>query len=267
LIVGRGTFSSGTLAAVALHQGTVVSYGETSGGTPNGYGELGRLTLPAWGTVVGYSTKLISAQGAGPGPVLPDVPVPIYSADYFSRHDPFLAAAMADAARPLTGGTLVVVNAASFRGPVAAGSLASAFGEWGDDTSVTVDGVAARMIATFPGQVNFQVPDGTRTGMVAARIGRVDGTVRVVDAAPGLFAAIARDGYLEIYGTGQGSGSAPRVYVGRDLAGLLYSGAHPAFPGLWQLNVRTPAGGAGEVPVYVTLGGMASNAVTVRIGN
>jgi len=161
---------------------------------------------------------------------------------------------------------MAVVNAASFRGPVAPGSLASAFGDWGEGAEVTVDGTAARVIGWFAGQVNFQVPEATRPGLVSTRIGGVSGTTRVVEAAPGLFAVIARDGYLEIYGTGQGTATGPKVYAGKDLAEVMYSGAS-AFPGLWQLNVRTPAGAAGETPVFVTIGGAASNGVTVRIGN
>jgi hypothetical protein len=266
LIIGRATFSSGMMNAIALHEGPVVSYGEPTGGSSSHYGQVGRMTLIQTGISLIHSTRYFSYPQLPPGSVLPDVPVPIYSADYFSRHDPFLAAALAGAARPLGGGTLTVVNAASFRGPVAPGSLASAFGEWGEGATVTVDGTAARVIGTFAGQVNFQVPEGARPGIVAARIENVAGTVRVVDAAPGLFAAIARDGYLEIYGTGQGAAAGPRVYVGNDLAEVMYSGAS-AFPGLWQLNVRTPPVEAGEAPVFVTLGGSASNAVTVRLGN
>jgi uncharacterized protein (TIGR03437 family) len=87
----------------------------------------------------------------------------------------------------------------------------------------------------------------------------------VVESAPGLFAAIVRGRDLEIYGTGQGGGT-PRVYVGKELAEVLYSGAHPQFPGLWQLNVRAPESvGAGEAPVFAAIGGAASNPVTVLI--
>jgi hypothetical protein len=252
--------------AIALHTGPVVSYGEPSGGSSSHYGQIARLTLIQTGIWLIHSTRYFTYPELPPGSVLPDVPVPMYSSDYFSRHDPVLAAALAGAAPPLGGGTIGLVNAASFRGPVAPGSLASAFGDWGEGAEVTVDGIAARVIGSFPGQVNFQVPEAARPGLVSARIGRVEGTARLATAAPGLFAAIARDGYLEIYGTGQGTASGARVYVGKELAEVMYSGAS-AFPGLWQLNVRTPAVGPGEMPVFVTIGGAASNGVTVRIGN
>jgi hypothetical protein len=265
LITGRRTFSSGLMNAIALHNGPTVSYGEPTGASASHYGQVATLVLTNSALAIGHSTRYFSYPALPPGPLMPDVPVPLYSSDYFARHDPFLAAILADAGQAAQAGTMAVVNAASFRGPVSPDSIASAFGEWGEGVDVTVNGAAATVFGSFPGQVNFHVPASTRTGLASIRIGQWTGSARIVESAPGLFAAIVRGRTLEIYGTGQGGGT-PRVFVGKELAEVLYSGAHPDFPGLWQLNVRAPESvGAGEAPVFAAIGGAASNAVTVQI--
>jgi hypothetical protein len=268
LITGRATYSSAAMNAIDLHQGPTISYGEATGADTSHYGQVSTLVLANSGLSIDHSTRYYSYPALPPGPLLPDVPVPIYSTDYFARHDPVVAAILADARREDEPGTPAVVNAASFRGPVAPGSIASAFGDWGEGADVLVDGRAAAVFAALPGQVNFRVPTETLPGLSSIRIGGRPGLARVVESAPGLFVAATGQGVVEIYGTGQGTSADPRVYVGKDAAEVIYTGAHPAFPGLWQVNARLPAGAAaGETPVFVTIGGRASNAVTVRIGD
>ena len=103
----------------------------------------------------------------------------------------------------------------------------------------------------------------------------------MVPAAPGIFSgaggqaiAVNQDGTLNsetnpaargsvlvLYGTGQGINGLPvSVTVGGYAAGVLYSGPVSTFPGLWQLNVRMPAGyvAPGTMAVIVNVGGASS---------
>jgi uncharacterized protein (TIGR03437 family) len=138
-----------------------------------------------------------------------------------------------------------------------------------------------------PGQINFQVPSATPMGNAAVSIRRGASEVAsyrawIAPAAPGLYAAAAPSGgAITIYGNGQGAtdppvedGAAapkaeasvimPQVYIGTERAELLFSGLSPSFPGLWQINVRARQGITGEMPVFVTLGGSASNGIAAK---
>jgi uncharacterized protein (TIGR03437 family) len=278
VIVGRRTFSSAVLNAVQMRHGPVRLLGEPTGGNPNAYGEVQSFILPNSRLNVNYSTKYFSLVGVADGPVLPDIAVPTTSADYFARHDPYLAAVLADAtSTPVPApGEVTVVNAASFRlGPVAPGSVASAFGSWTDATQLFANDAAAQLIAVRPGQINFQVPAATPIGAASARVVQNGATVasgvfEVAATAPALFpgAAIVEDRSLRLYGTGQGDGGLPvRVYLGAELAAVSYSGSQPSVPGLWQIDVSIPGAVAdGQTPVFVAIGGRASNGVTVQVG-
>ncbi|MCX6630276.1 MAG: hypothetical protein NTW28_21875 [Candidatus Solibacter sp.] len=271
------------------------------------------------------------------GSLLPDVRVPFHSRDWFARHDPFLAAALADV--PPRGGSftqsgpVTLMNAAGFRGnsPVAPGSLAAAFGDFSGVTEsdaaavplakqingvqVLVNGTAAPLIAVRAGQINFQIPANVPPGDATVRVQRDGSTIgtgfaQIAAAAPGLFvadalnlaspgavldesgrlvtnASPARPGsVIQIYATGQGAtdppvddGAArgalplaqsrlvPRVSFAGELAEVLFSGLNPAFPGLWQINVRVPEAPAlsGQTPVFAAIGSNASNPVTVEV--
>jgi uncharacterized protein (TIGR03437 family) len=90
---------------------------------------------------------------------------------------------------------------------------------------------------------------------------------------------------VQIYATGQGAtdpavsdGAAgpvsplarstvePRVYIGSAAAEVVYSGLTTEFAGLWQVNVKVPAGmSAGQYPVFAIAGTAASNGVTLWI--
>jgi uncharacterized protein (TIGR03437 family) len=250
--------------------------------------------------------------------MLPDVSLPFYSADYFARHDPFVAAALADAVphAPIPSSPIAVLNAANFRAdlPVAPGSLAAMFGEFNglpsadaiaipwplrlSGVEVEINGVAAPLIAVRSSQINFQVPPETNLGQAAVRVLYNDaeigvGTAVIQQSAPGIFVAdsldLARPGaildennqlvtdasparkgsVIQIYASGQGNDGQPSVYIGSELAEVLFSGPQPTVPGLWQLNVRVPDSAtlSGQVPVFAVIGSNASNAVTMRISD
>lgn len=59
----------------------------------------------------------------------------------------------------------------------------------------------------------------------------------------------------------------PVVTIGGVPAAVSYSGLAPGFVGLYQVNAQVPANSpvGAAVPVVVSVGGVASNAVTVAI--
>lgn len=105
--------------------------------------------------------------------------------------------------------TLTVVNGASFRSdqPLAAGSWVSGFGVFANvgevfnsqlplpkelgGVTVTVDGIEAPINYVSGLQINFVIPyetaPGLRTVVVNGPAGAVNGTVQVINAAPGIF--------------------------------------------------------------------------------
>jgi uncharacterized protein (TIGR03437 family) len=89
---------------------------------------------------------------------------------------------------------------------------------------------------------------------------------------------------IQIYATGCGltspavaDGLAPAVlspavgkteaFVGNLPAVVQFAGAHPQFPGICQVNVTVPnqAFVSGQVPLFITVGGIASNSVSVWV--
>ena len=82
---------------------------------------------------------------------------------------------------------------------------------------------------------------------------------------------------LEIYCTGLGEFQPPvggitetivrpQVVIGGVDAEVLYSGPAPGFPGLYQVNVRAPAGsGIGPRPLVMRAGGVSSNSVLIMM--
>jgi len=295
VIIGRQTYSSAILNAISMQQGaagtTLKLVGEPTGGSPNSYGEVQSMVLPNSQLSIGYSTRYFSFPQYPPGSMLPDVMVAMTSADYFARHDPFLAAVLADGprnSRTASTGDFLVANAASLRTdlPVAPGALASLFGDFANGT-VFVNGVVAQTVAAAPRQINFQIPADASVGSAIFEV-RVDGSVigsangAIAATAPGLFVsdwldtarpAAAAGGLfpgaeLELLGTGQGTSNLqPAVYFGADRGEVLWSAADTDVPGLWRVRVRVPdnPGAVGQVPVFVTVGGAASNGVTVQV--
>lgn len=223
----------------------------------------------------------------------------------------------------LSAQSLTILNGASFRAgqPVTAGSWATAYGAFGNVTqtvasvspipqslggvTVTVNGAAAPVYFVSATQVNFLIPAavtaGVRTVEVKTAAATLTGSVRVMSAAPGIFANDSNGAILnqdssansntnraqrgqavQIYATGPGaltqpvadgapapSGplaltvSTPEVFIGGVPATVLFSGMAPGFAGLWQINVTVPDRPflSGRVPLQVFMDGVDSNEV------
>jgi hypothetical protein len=161
VVIGGRTFSSAVINAVQMKQGPVIFVGQPSGGSPNSYGEVQALILPNSQLRVSYSTRYFSFPNFPPGSLLPDVTVPVYSSDYFARHDPFLAAALAGVATsPDPVGSTFTIAAAPLDG---AFELALS-GPGADDTSrvprVYLGAELARVGYSGPGLLTISIPDG-----------------------------------------------------------------------------------------------------------
>jgi uncharacterized protein (TIGR03437 family) len=291
------------LPGVDLTNLAVRVIGEATGGEPSGYGEVRGFMLPGSRLPGQYSTKYFAKPSYIPDlpSFLPDIPVAIRSTDYFARHDPAMAAVLARTADlPLaSAGSAIAVNGASYRTDqgIAPGSFAAIFGSFGQTPDlVTVGGVAAQLVSATPYQVNVLVPAELSPGLqkVTVQAGGAElasGQFTISVCGPGLFVlnptdpsqpgAVENQDYrvnsannpaatgsvLQIFATGYANLDASRDATQVFLAGVP---AHVAFsgtvaPGLWQINAVVPAGISGQVPLFVTAGGMASNAVTVYV--
>lgn len=184
------------------------------------------------------------------------------------------------------------LSAASLeRGPLAAGSLVSAFAEFsavlatstataaatpwpttlGGATVTVTDGSGAQLPAGIlyasPTQVNYQMPATAAAGVgrvtIASGGTAVSGTVNIVGTYPGLFSQTTQAaGFLTLYGTGIGTASVTAT-IGGVNATVSYSGPQGTYPGLDQVNLLIPAGVKGKATVVVTAAGRPSNPVTV----
>jgi len=95
VIIGRQTFSSAILNAIALKKKTkAVLAGEPTGGKPNHYGEIRFFQLPHTKMVVTYSTKYFTHAEKDTPSLMPDIPVEVTFQDYREGRDPFLEAVL-----------------------------------------------------------------------------------------------------------------------------------------------------------------------------
>ena len=232
----------------------------------------------------------------------PDIAVPLNSTDYFARHDPMLAAALArfPGAPPAPTGSAIAVNGASFRVEhgLAPGSFASVFGAFPPGVDqVLVNGQNGKVVAASTSQVNFVVPPSATPGPAAISVRSAGsevagGQATITPTGPGIFvlqpadptqpgAVLNQDStvnsssnpaaagsILQIFATGYGpldsSQQAPvQVYLGYQPANVLYSAPSAQYPGLWQINAQLPGGLSGQLPLYIIAGNIASNGVTV----
>lgn len=177
------------------------------------------------------------------------------------------------------GGGMSIVSAASFRGDLAAGSIASAFNDPNAEfTPVTAQAlalplpmslsgvqcfVADRPVGLFyasPHQVNFLLPADLPPGLHVTRITNAAGQqfigqTLIVPNAPGIFTRDSTGGglaasvllpfggvnYLLLFGTGfVDSDCTLHLGNGRSYRAE-YCGPAPGFAGLTQMNVRVPA--------------------------
>jgi uncharacterized protein (TIGR03437 family) len=126
--------------------------------------------------------------------------------------------------------------------------------------SVNDQGVAAAtaVAVAIPTPAQFPVP-------VFQCVDTPD-SCQLVPIDPGL----DRPVFLSFYGTGirgRSSLSNVTVTIGTMTVGALYAGPQPQIPGLDQVNVPLPLSlrGAGEVNVIVTVDGIASNPVKIKV--
>ena len=288
-----------------LLRGLVQVLGEPTGGATQGYGNVTGFTLPSSGLVGQYSTQFITGPSYVPaGPAFqPDIAISVRSTDFFARHDHVMAAILArtDAVPPPPSGSAIAVNGASFRADqgLAPGSFASVFGSYSQvPDQVLVAGIPGRVVAATASQVNFLVPALAPLGPAAISVRAngselASGQATITSSGPGIFvlrpdpsqpgAVENQDASMntssspadagsivQIYATGNGpvdaSGNAPvSVFFGDLPADVLASVPLTQYPGLWQINVRVPAGITGEVPLFVVAQNLASNAVTLSV--
>ena len=98
-VIGRRTFSSAVLNAIALHRAGAILVGEPTAGKPSHHGEVRSFTLPTSELPVTYSTKFF-ANGDVEGDALrPDIAVAASYADWAAGRDPVLDAILGHASR------------------------------------------------------------------------------------------------------------------------------------------------------------------------
>jgi hypothetical protein len=96
VLIGRGTFSSGMMAAVNFREDLhAILFGEASGSRPNEYGEVKTLTLPNSKIEIRYTTKYFRLlEDSDPLTLEPDVPIQRSIADFLSGQDQVLDTAL-----------------------------------------------------------------------------------------------------------------------------------------------------------------------------
>jgi len=103
VIIGRQTFSAGTMCAIYVERHTnAIFVGEPTGGSPNGYGEHSQVVLPNSGITVAVSSlywQESDPRDARPW-IPPQVAVELTSTDYKANVDPALRAILDYRAEP-----------------------------------------------------------------------------------------------------------------------------------------------------------------------
>lgn len=186
-----------------------------------------------------------------------------------------------------------VVNAASFAPGIAPGSLISVFGTGLQAAAVDVNGRPAPVFFSNATQINAQLPVEISPGPATLRVGTATLPIQVSASAPGIFKLqgeravtqpVIPGDYATIYLTGQGEVAPPvatgqpgpsnpfalaklpvSVTVGGSPATVQFAGLAPGFAGLMQLNLQVPSVPAGDQPVIVTIGGVASNTALLPV--
>jgi len=191
-----------------------------------------------------------------------------------------------------------VVNAASFRTGITAGSFASIFGAnlaGGSTTAARVFVNNRGIVPVYIGesQLNFLVPDDIAEGAAEVSVTTPAGSSSKVQVAskaisPGIFFDTASGlgailynatvpNILEIYSTGlgplraDGSGllwttATVEVLIGGKPAQVFFSGQAPGYPGLYQVNAQIPSKTTpGLQPVVLQVGSETSNEVKALV--
>ena len=178
----------------------------------------------------------------------------------------------------LTGAITAVLDSAGYGTTLAPGGLVTIFGT-GFQSTITIGGVAAKVLASFPFQINAAIPDtatvGDTTLTVATATGPVSRSIALSSTAPGIFvvgsaagrtigALVNADGSLNspaspaqrgqaisVYCAGLGatvqSGNfrtvtnAVTVQIDGTTVTPSFAGLLPGFVGLYQVNLTIPA--------------------------
>ena len=95
VLIGRQTFSSAVLNALAFADAGAVLVGETAGGAPSHFGEVQTGILPRTGFPFTYSTKFFPHPRYPGRELVPTLVAPFTAADYFADRDVALDVALA----------------------------------------------------------------------------------------------------------------------------------------------------------------------------
>ncbi|MEP6962434.1 MAG: hypothetical protein ABI995_10155, partial [Acidobacteriota bacterium] len=187
-----------------------------------------------------------------------------------------------------------LVNAASLRpGPIAPGMLVTLRGVKLRAPEIVFGKIIADVLSLKDSEMILRVPEDLRSGLLEIDVrdnlvSQFHLTVQVAAASPALFTdaeghavvvnedgslnsvdkPAARGAIIVLFGTGQGVGDLPvSLRIGTYAAEVLYSGPVEAYPGLWQINARVPAGylAPGKLPVTVAVGDAVSASVTLDV--
>ena len=205
---------------------------------------------------------------------------PTYTSSITVKDGPFVARVLPSAA-------------AVFPLAVAPGEIVAIYGSNLASSDVTIGGAAAVIDYDGASQINAIVPDSVQ-GLVPVTVSNSGGShtvnVLIQPAVPAIYtqdqsgtgAAAALNGvtnvlvtslaplhpgdYVSLYLTGLGS-EQPTVTVGAEPCAVTYAGVAPGFPGLNQINcqIASTVAASSTAPVLVTVGGRASNQVTLAI--
>ena len=179
----------------------------------------------------------------------------------------------------------VVNSANSDDRPVAAGSIAAAYGTNLTGLRAVVNGRNAAVVGSSNYQLNLFVPLVTEPGTSRLQIFagadlKAERLIWVTEAAPAIYLALNHDEQtlnasdapvtigrpLTLYLAGGRTGLAWSATVGGVTAGPLYLGPAPGLTGIWQANVTIPVDLApGDHPLIVTVSGVVSAPFTVRV--
>lgn len=206
-----------------------------------------------------------------------------------------------------------IVNGASFAPALAAGGFATVFGTGlalGTPASasapfptqlggvqVRLNGSPVPLVAAYPGQINFLIPQTTAAGAADLTVETAAGVSPVVRVsistyAPGIFfnaatgygailvagtanttdrQPVGAGDFLEVYCTGLGALGVPVIAeIGGKSASVLYAG-QSSIPGLYQVNVQVPPGlGSGPQPLTLQVNPpqgnpLRSNPVSIQL--
>ena len=197
-----------------------------------------------------------------------------------------------------TGG---VVNAASLTGDIAPGGIVSIFGAGLANSTVTVNGESAAILASFPFQINaqipFDIPSGTAAFVISSGTGNATAQASISGVAPEIFTLSStqpaitnqdntlntvsnpalRGSTIVIYGTGFGavgssSGLSPvrtalSVFISGTQLTPSFAGLTPGALGLYQVNVVVPPTlpPGLSLPLYLKQGAASSQPVTIAV--